>query len=307
MLCNEKIKLIWNNYISEYCVYLITERKLSENTLISYSQDIKNFLKLLKKQPTLKSPKKIEIKDIIEFIKENKVSTSSHSRYISSLKSFFDFLVFSNYLKDSPIEKIKPPKSERKIPLYLTFEDVEKIIDYIPNDTYENKRNKLLLDTIYQCGLRVSEVINLKENNLFLDKEFVIILGKGNKERIIPITKNLIKKIEFYLTYERAYFVSKNNINDYVFLNRRGSRLSRQMVFIVLKEVVKKLDLNSQISPHTFRHSFATHLIKNGADLRVVQELLGHENMTTTEIYTHLDKTYIKEQIQRFHPLKDIK
>ena len=291
----------WNKAIEEFKIYLSIERNLSNNTVEAYIRDIKLLSDFLKN----KKPVNVIRKDVINFInhvnKENK-SSRTQARILSSIKSFYNYLIFDDKIKENPSIEIYSPKLEKKFPIVLTIQEIDKIIGTIDLSIENGERNRTIIECLYSCGLRVSELINLKISEINFSDEYIRIIGKGNKQRITPINNNLIKYFNNYINHIRSKIkINRKNI-DYLFLNRRGTKISRVLVFNIVKEACKKAGIKKNISPHTFRHSFATHLVEGGADLRAVQEMLGHSNITTTEIYTHLDTKYLKEEMANFHP-----
>jgi integrase/recombinase XerD len=296
-----------NPFIKGFISYLKLERSLSENTIEAYRHDVElleNFL--ISKNYSL-SFSKIELSHLKEFIHwinqlDIKLNARSQARVISGIKAFFKYLLLENEIKDDPSILLESPKLGRKLPDVLDVNDIDKLIAAIDLSTSEGERNKTILETLYSCGLRVSELVNLRISNLFLDIEFIKVTGKGNKERLVPIGDSAIKLINNYILHIRSKLDIKPGNEDILFLNRRGSGLTRVMIFTIIKKLAKEINLKKKISPHTFRHSFATHLIDGGADLRAVQEMLGHESITTTEIYTHLDREYLRNAIIQFHP-----
>ncbi len=291
----------WNKAIEEFKIYLSIERNLSNNTVEAYIRDIKLVSIFLKN----KKPVNVIRKDIINFInqinKENK-SSKTQARILSSIKSFYNYLIFDDKINENPSIEIYSPKLEKKFPIVLTIQEIDKIISSIDLSIGNGERNRTIIECLYSCGLRVSELINLKISEINFSEEYIRIIGKGNKQRITPINNNLIKYFNNYINHIRSKIkINRKNI-DYLFLNRRGTKISRVLVFNIVKEACKKAGVKKNISPHTFRHSFATHLVEGGADLRAVQEMLGHSNITTTEIYTHLDTKYLKEEMANFHP-----
>ncbi|MFK8060213.1 MAG: site-specific tyrosine recombinase XerD [Polaribacter sp.] len=294
----------WQNAIKDYQIYLKIERGLSKNTLDSYSRDLKKLTTFLKENEISCSPISIDENTLQQFVYEiaKKVNPRSQARIISGLRSFFDYLTFEDYRKTNPTDLIETPKIGRKLPDTLSEDEIVELIAAIDLSHPQGERNRTILETIYSCGLRVSELINLKISDLFFDEGFIRVIGKGNKQRFIPIHYSAQKYILFYIKDIRIHIVPKKGFEDIVFLNRRGKSLTRQMIFMILKDLAIKIDLKKKISPHTLRHSFATHLLKNGADLRAIQQMLGHESITTTEVYVHLDKSYLKEVVERFHP-----
>lgn len=295
----------WKNYIKEFRSHILFEKSLSENTFESYQRDVKKLVSFLEMKECKSSPSKIkteEIREFIHWIAEMGLSAKSQARIISSLKSFFNYLVLENVIQENPAHNLENPKIGTYLPETLTIIEIDKLISFIDLSHPQGNRNKAIIEVLYSCGLRVSELINLKISLLFLKEGFIKVQGKGNKERLIPIGKSAISLIETYFEANRNNQKIKEGNRDYMFLNRNGSKLSRVMIFTIVKNLVELSGIKKNVSPHTFRHSFATHLIEGGANLRAVQEMLGHESITTTEIYTHLDSDYIKESIISFHP-----
>jgi integrase/recombinase XerD len=296
----------WQNAITAYQMYLKIERGLSKNTIDSYTKDLEKLCLFLKENNVSISPIAIDTDIVKQFIYEvaKKVNPRSQARIISGLRSFFDYLVFEEYRNTNPTDLLETPKIGLKLPDTLNQDEIDKLISAIDLSHPQGERNRTILETIYSCGLRVSEAITLKISDLFFEEGFIRVLGKGNKERYVPIHLKAQKYIVSYQTEIRSNIQSKKGFEDTLFLNRRGSGLTRQMIFIILKDLAIKIDLKKKISPHTLRHSFATHLLQNGADLRAIQQMLGHESITTTEVYVHVDKTYLKEVVETFHPRK---
>ena len=295
----------WKNYIKEFRSHILFEKSLSENTFESYQRDVKKLISFLEMNESKSSPSKIkteEIREFIHWIAEMGLSAKSQARIISSLKSFFNYLVLENVIQENPAHNLENPKIGTYLPETLTIIEIDKLISFIDLSHPQGNRNKAIIEVLYSCGLRVSELINLKISLLFLKEGFIKVQGKGNKERLIPIGKSAISLIETYFEANRNNQKIKEGNSDYMFLNRNGSKLSRVMIFTIVKNLVELSGIKKNVSPHTFRHSFATHLIEGGANLRAVQEMLGHGSITTTEIYTHLDSDYIKESIISFHP-----
>ena len=294
----------WSSAIKDYQLFLKIERGLSSNTISSYTNDLEKLLLFLSENTMEISPISIDETTIQQFIYDaaKKINPRSQARLISGLKSFFEYLVFEDYRKTNPTDLLEAPKIGRKLPDTLSEEEIDTLIAAIDLSHPFGKRNRTILETMYSCGLRVSEVITIKISDLFFDEGFVRVLGKGNKERFIPIHNQAQKYILSYINNIRIHQVPQKNHEDTLFLNRRGKGLSRQMVFMMLNETAIKINLKKKISPHTFRHSFATHLLKNGADLRAIQQMLGHESITTTEIYVHLDKSYLRDIVETYHP-----
>lgn len=296
----------WEFYIKSYQSYLKIERGLSKNTITNYSFDIERLCLFLTENKITVSPLKISDETVQQFIYaiSSQVNARSQARIISGLKSFFSYLIFEDYRKDNPMELIEAPKTGRKLPDTLAVEEIDKLISAIDLSSNEGERNKVMLETLYSCGLRVSELVSLKISDLFFDEGFIKITGKGNKERFVPIAHSTQKYILLYKENVRINVTVKKEFSDTLFLNRRGGQLTRAMVFTIISNLASKIGLTKKISPHTFRHSFATHLLENGADLRSIQLMLGHESITTTEIYLHLDRTFLTEVINSFHPRK---
>ena len=297
---------MWDYEVNEFKNYLKLERSLSNNSIDAYILDIRKLTSfILENYNTSLSIENINVSIIESFIKylfKSESSTYSQARIVSGLKSFFNYLLLEEKIDINPMELIDAPKLVRKLPETLSIQEIEIIINAVDLDSKEGMRNKAILETLYSCGLRVSELVNLKVQNLFLDIGFIKVLGKGMKERLVPIGTKAAECISLYMKEYRTNLNISEGFEGYLFINRRGKNLTRNMIFIIIKDLVKKAGLNKNISPHTFRHSFATHLIEGGADLRAVQEMLGHESITTTEIYTHLNKNYLKEVVNKFHP-----
>ncbi|CAM4074529.1 site-specific tyrosine recombinase [Flavobacterium weaverense] len=296
----------WNSYIKSYQSYLKIERGLSVNTIDNYSYDIERLLLHLTQNKIEISPINISEECLQQFIYSvsKEVNPRSQSRIISGLKSFFNYLIFEDYRKDNPLDLIDTPKTGRKLPDTLSVAEIDQLIDAIELTSNEGERNRAMLETLYGCGLRVSELITLKNSDLFFDEGFIKITGKGNKQRFVPISDITQKYIQIYRETVRNHVSIQKGFEDTLFLNRRGRQLTRAMIFTIIKNLAVKINLNKTISPHTFRHSFATHLLENGADLRSIQLMLGHESITTTEIYVHLDRKFLTEVLNSFHPRK---
>jgi integrase/recombinase XerD len=296
---------MWDAYKKGYKAYLQLERSLSDNSVEAYLRDVDKLTQFLLDGHTLKSPADIDLKDLQQFIKWISafgLTASSQSRIISGIRSFYKYCSIEHIVKTDPTALLEAPKLKRALPDVLSFAEIEQIIGAIDLSTPEGGRNKAILETMYSCGLRVTEAVNLRLSCLYFDVGFIRVIGKGDKERLVPIGSSAIKYINIYRKNIRVHIPVKPGQEDILFLNRRGSKLSRVMIFILLKDLVRKAGLTKNISPHTFRHSFATHLVEGGADLRAVQEMLGHESITTTEIYTHLDREYLRETLHQFHP-----
>ncbi|MGY5354063.1 site-specific tyrosine recombinase XerD [Wenyingzhuangia sp. IMCC45467] len=292
----------WNSYIKEFTQYLLIEKGLSKNTIINYQGDCEKLEGSFKESNI--TPINIKTTDLQSFIynysKTHKAR--SQARLISSFSSFFDYLLIEKYREDNPMDIIESPKIGLKLPDTLSENEINKIIDAIDLSHPQGERNKAILETLYGCGLRVSELINLKISDLYFDEGFIKITGKGNKQRLVPINLYTENIITDYINKQRVLTPPKKNNEDILFLNRRGSQLTRVMIFTIIKQLAEKANIKKNISPHTFRHSFASHLLNGGADLTVIQALLGHESITTTEIYLHVDKTKLSEVVNKFHP-----
>lgn len=296
----------WTQAKTDFSTYLKIERGLSDNTINSYVLDVEKLIAFLKENNTTESPVNISKETIKEFVYQTakQLNARSQSRLISGLKGFFNYLVFENYRDDNPVDHIEAPKIGRKIPDTLSLNDINKLIAAIDLSHPQGTRNKAILETLYGCGLRVSELINLKISDLFFNEGFIKVTGKGDKQRFVPIMEHTQKYIDIYKNKIRNHLNINPEHSDILFLNRRGKQLTRAMIFTIIKNLAKTINLNKTISPHTFRHSFATHLLENGADLRAIQLMLGHESITTTEIYTHIDRSQLTEVINNFHPRK---
>lgn len=295
----------WDFYINQFRNYLKLERSLSENSIGAYVHDIvklKQFADISNQELSPVNMQTEHLRDFLQYIHELGLSAYTQARILSGLKAFFRYLLFEEIISVDPTQLLEGPKLGRKLPDTLSYPEIEQILAAIDLSTDEGMRNRAILETLYSSGLRVSELINLKLSNVYFDIGFLRIFGKGNKERLVPVGREAIKYIRIYVNEIRCHLEIKTGEEDFVFLNRRGSRLSRVMIFNIIKDLTLKAGLKKNVSPHTFRHSFATHLIEGGADLRAVQEMLGHESITTTEIYTHLDRDYLKQVIRDFHP-----
>lgn len=296
---------MWEPYKKGFKAYLQLERSLANNSIEAYLNDLDKLTTYLGDQLTQKTPDQVELSDLQGFIKwvaELGMTQSSQARIISGIRTFYKYCLLEDISKKDPSTLLEAPKLKRQLPDTLSFEEIELLIAQIDLSTPEGGRNKAILETLYSCGLRVSEVVNLKISQLFLDVGFIRVIGKGNKERLVPIGSDAIKYILLYKNNIRVHTPVQPGEEDILFLNRRGKRLSRVMIFLIIKELAKNAGLKKTISPHTFRHSFATHLVEGGADLRAVQEMLGHESITTTEIYTHLDREFLRKTLQSYHP-----
>lgn len=300
----------WDLYIKQFATYLKLERSLSANSIEAYTHDVVLLQQFIMLAYTSLSPLQISrkhLQDFLEHLNELGMSAYSQARILSGIKAFYKFLLIEEVISSDPTELIEGPKIGRKLPDTLSYPEIEKLLEAIDLSTAEGARNRAMLEVLYSSGLRVSELVELKINNVYFDTGFLRIIGKGSKERLVPIGQDAMKFMKIYLDEIRGRSPHKppqKAGEAYVFLNRLGKPLTRVMIFTIIKNLVRKIGLNKTISPHTFRHSFATHLIEGGADLRAVQEMLGHESITTTEIYTHLDRDYLKQVIQEFHPRK---
>ncbi len=293
----------WERYISHFVSFLKIEKGLSENSVLAYERDVVKLKEYA--LPELEHPKDItreELKNFINALVEVGLSARSQARIISGIKQFYNFLILEDEVKDDPSELIEMPRIGRKLPEVLSIEEIDNLIAAIDLSKKESLRNRAILETLYSCGLRVSELINLKFSDLFLDEGFIRVVGKGNKQRLVPASPSVKDEIFTYKHEIRDFQDIKPGNEPYVFLNRRGAKLTRIMIFTIIRELSNKIGLTKTISPHTFRHSFATHLLEGGANLRAIQEMLGHESITTTEIYTHLDQRFLREAILSYHP-----
>jgi len=296
---------MWEIYKKGFLMHLQLEKSLSNNTILAYGQDLDKLIQFLSIENKIKHINDIRLQELQLFIKwiaSIGMSERSQARIISAIKAFYKYCLQEEITKKDPTELLAAPKLKKALPDTLTFEEIEQIISQIDVSKPEGMRNKALLETLYSCGMRVSEIIQLKKSNLYLDIGFVRVIGKGDKERLIPIGADAAKFLLIYMQEVRVHIDIAKGSEDIVFLNRRGNKLSRVMVFYIIKDLAQKAQIKKNISPHTFRHSFATHLVEGGADLRAVQEMLGHESITTTEIYTHLDRSFLRETLVKFHP-----
>ncbi len=296
---------MWESYKKGYKAWLRLEKSLSDNSVEAYLHDVEKLTTFLQATHTMVSPAEIELKQLQEFVKwigELGMTATSQARIISGIRGFYKYCLVEQVTKTDPSALLEAPKTRRKLPDTLSFEEIEKMISMLDQSTPEGGRNKAILETMYSCGLRVSEVINLKLSCLFFDVGFIRVIGKGDKERLVPIGRDAVKYIRIYKEDIRVHQPVQTGSEDFVFLNNRGKPLSRVMIFYIIKKMALLAGIQKNISPHTFRHSFATHLVEGGADLRAVQEMLGHESITTTEIYTHLDRDFLRDTLQRFHP-----
>ncbi len=295
----------WDIYIKQFRSYLKLERSLAANSIEAYVRDItklKEFFEIKNQSTSALKVSQLDLINFIEFINELQLSPYSQARILSGIKSFYKYLLYEQLVDVDPSELLESPKIGRKLPDTLDFYEIEKIFSVIDMSNDGGVRNRAMLETLYSSGLRVSELIGLRLSNIYFEEGFLRVVGKGNKERLVPIGREALKHIQLYKDHVRRHHEIKKGHEDFLFLNRRGSQISRISVFTIIKDLSLKAEIKKQISPHTFRHSFATHLIEGGADLRAVQEMLGHESITTTEIYTHLDRDYLKQVIHEFHP-----
>jgi integrase/recombinase XerD len=295
----------WKIHTAGFKTFLQLERSLSSNSIEAYLHDVEKLAAFIDLKQYNISPEEVKLhhlQEMLKWIGELGLSPTSQARMLSGIKAFYKYMLLENIINDDPTALLEAPRTGRKLPEVLTLEEINKVIDAIDRSTPEGERNKAMLETLYSSGLRVSELVNLKLSNLYLDSGFIKVTGKGDKERIVPIGRVATKYVNIYRENVRSQIKVKKGSEDILFLNKRGSQLTRVMVFTIIKTLTAKAGLKKKISPHTFRHSFATHLIENGADLRAVQEMLGHESITTTEIYTHLDREYLRDAIIQFHP-----
>jgi len=298
--------LEWKNQIENYKSFLKLEKGLSENSIDAYLNDLRKLYEYITDIRNIQiQPQFIHTKHLEEFViymAQLGISQTTQARMISGIRSFYKFLLHSDYLKKNPAENLETPRLSRKIPDVLSVEEIDLILEQIDLSKPEGHRNYAIIETMYSCGLRVSEATDLKISNLFFDESFIRVVGKGDKQRLVPISQKAMEKISVYFNSYRKTIDIQKKYEDFLFLNRRGAKLSRNMIFMIIKELAEKSGIQKNVSPHTFRHSFATHLVEGGADLRAVQEMLGHESITTTEIYTHIDQSYLRDTIISFHP-----
>ena len=296
----------WNSALTDYISYLKIEKGLAKNSVDSYGRDVKKLIRYLEENDINTTPIIIEEDTIQAFIYSvsKTINARSQARLISGIRNFFDYLVFEDYRKKNPTDLLETPKIGLKLPDTLSIEDIDLLINAIDLSEPKGERNRTIIETLYSCGLRVSELVGLQLSDLFFEEGFIRVIGKGNKQRFVPINKQTQKYIANYVNDIRVHLSVKKGFEDTVFLNRRGTKLTRVMIFTIVKNLAIKIGLKKNISPHTFRHSFATHLLERGADLRAIQQMLGHESITTTEIYMHLDRRFLKEVVNTFHPRK---
>ena len=300
----------WEVYIKGYYNYLLIEKSLSKNTVEAYERDIRKMAGFfLDKNEKIKisSIKYEDFQDYLAYLNEEKIKARSQSRIISSIRSFYKFLTIEKLIKVNPSELLESPKTGKKLPEFLTIKEVNDLVEEIDRSNSEGERNLAILEVLYGCGLRVSELIELKISEIYWKEGFIRIIGKGNKERLVPLGKVASKHLKIYINEIRVHKKIEEEYIDHVFINKNGEKISRVMIFKIIKKLTAKAGIKKNISPHTLRHSFATHLVEGGADLRAVQEMLGHQSITTTEIYTHLDRSYLKQTILDHHPLEKTK
>ncbi|UOG76614.1 site-specific tyrosine recombinase XerD [Hymenobacter tibetensis] len=297
--------MTWSIIIRQFEGYLQLEKSLSANSVEAYVRDVGKLRYFLEIRHLPNKPKEVTtvlLREFLDWLGELGMSATSQARTLSGIKAFYSFMIMEDLLVIDPTDTLEAPKTGRKLPDTLSYEDIVQLLEAVDLSTAEGTRNRAILEVLYSSGLRVSELTELRLSNLYVDQGFVRVTGKGNKERLVPIGRDALKHVGFYLQGIRCHLDIKPGNEDFVFLNRRGAKLSRIMIFNIIKEAADKAGVRKSISPHTFRHSFATHLIEGGADLRAVQEMLGHESITTTEIYTHLDRDYLRQVITAFHP-----
>lgn len=295
----------WEASVKEFKAYLKLEKSLSVHSVDAYLHDINLFIRFLESKNYTVSPESVErqqLAEFVHFLHDMGMNDRSQARIISGIRAFYKFLLMEDLIDTDPSQLLELPKLSRKLPDTLNIDEVNAIINCIDLSTPEGVRNRAMLETLYSCGLRVSELVELKISHLYFEEEFIRVTGKGNKERLVPIGSSAVKHIDIYRNTVRNHISIKKGFEDHVFLNRRGAKLSRVMIFLLIKEFALRAGVKKSISPHTFRHSFATHLIEGGADLRAVQEMLGHESITTTEIYTHMDREFLRATLIQFHP-----
>ena len=295
---------MWRKVNTDYQNYLRLQRGLSQNTVVSYGLDIEKLIGYLEKYNITEPPDTIQVDTLRQFVYEvsKELNARSQARLISALKSFFNFMISEKGREDFPMSLIDSPKIGVKLPDTLSLKEIDAMLASIDLSTDEGHRNKAIIETLYGCGLRVSELVSLRLSDLFFEEDFIRVMGKGSKQRLVPIESYTQKQINNYINNQRKQLKIAKGHEDYVFLNRRGKQLTRAMIFTIVRQVAENIGLQKTISPHTFRHSFATHLLENGANLRAIQMMLGHENITTTEIYVHVEKSYLREALVKYHP-----
>jgi integrase/recombinase XerD len=298
---------MWTPLIRQFRHYLTLERSLSANSIEAYTRDVQKLADYVSREFPSKSPLELELEHLRRFVTALamlEISAYSQARIISGIKAFYRFLMYEDRITEDPAQLLEAPKLGRKLPDTLSFPEIEMLLEAIPLGESEGHRNRAMIEMLYSSGLRVSELVELKKSQIFTEVGFLKVIGKGNKERLVPIGKAALHYLKLYDEHVRTHQTPEKGHEEYVFLNRRGQKLTRVMVFLIIKKTAVKAGIQKSISPHTFRHSFATHLIEGGADLRAVQEMLGHESITTTEIYTHLDRDYLRQVLTEFHPRK---
>ncbi len=296
---------MWDAYKKGFKAFLQLEKSLSDNSVEAYLRDVEKLTDYLQAVGNLKSPPELNLKGLQQFVKrlsELGIGAASQARIISGIRAFYKYCLMENIVSVDPSTLLESPKLKRALPDVLSFEEIEMLINAIDLSKPEGTRNKAILETMYSCGLRVSELVNVKLSCLYLDAGFIRVIGKGDKERLVPIGRDAVKYIKLYKENARTHLEIRNGFEDVLFLNKQGRKLSRVMIFYIIKDMAKRAGIIKNVSPHTFRHSFATHLVEGGANLRAVQEMLGHESITTTEIYTHLDRDYLRATLQQYHP-----
>jgi integrase/recombinase XerD len=298
--------MTWEDANNKFLEYLKLERSLAQNSIEAYEDDLKKLWQFVEIEEIEKLPEEISHRDLqhfIDWLNSLDISVRTQARILSGIRTFYKYLLIENVVEANPAALIEMPKLDKKLPTVLTVEEIDALISAIDLSKPEGRRNRAMLETLYSCGLRVSELVNLKISHIYFEEGFIRVIGKGDKERIIPISNTAIREIKNYLPDRNSMLsIIAKGSEDILFLNRRGEKMTRVMVFTIIKQLAKQIGLKKKISPHTFRHSFATHLVEGGADLRAVQEMLGHESILTTEIYTHLDKQYLRETILQYHP-----
>lgn len=295
----------WKNALEGFKVYLMLERSLSGNSVEAYMRDVYKLIQFMELKGYHYEPTKVPpsvLGELMAYLGELGLESTSQARTLSGLKTFYKYLLLEDLIDIAPTDLIEAPRLSRKIPDVLTVEEVERILATIDLSKPNGLRDRAILEILYACGVRVSELINLKLSNLYFHEGYITVIGKGNKERLVPIGDDAMKHLGFYIEHVRKKIKTMPDYDNYVFLNNRGKPLSRIWVFLIIKEAAQAAGIEKNVSPHTFRHSFATHLIEGGADLKVVQDLMGHESITTTEVYTHLDTEYLRETVLMFHP-----
>jgi integrase/recombinase XerD len=297
--------VLWQSYLTGFKAYLHLERSLSGHTVAAYQRDVTKLAQFCNSNGFLREPGQVSVKDIRDFLKflsEFNLQATTQARIISALRTFFKYCLLEEIVTTSPAALIEAPKTSRHLPDFLTIEEVEQVLNAIDLSSSNGTRNRAIVEVMYSCGLRVSEVAGVQLSNLFLQDEFLRVRGKGNKERLVPIGRDALKYIQQYKDLVRVHCSVQPKFQDTLFLNNRGGALSRVMIFFIIKDLAAKAGIHKNVHPHTFRHSFATHLLEGGADLRAIQEMLGHQSIVTTEIYTHLDRAFLRETLMMYHP-----